>query len=119
MLTTRDLVTRLLATSGSFLCPEGVAFIDAHPDPLEAIEYALAHAVDPSTFTSELDFEEFYSADPDKRGETGAFLRYLASEDALLGVEARYGDWRAPDHLQKCADTLRAWVVAQIGEVQT
>lgn len=39
MLTTRQLVNMM-----DKACTEGLAFADAHPDPEEAIAYALAHA---------------------------------------------------------------------------
>lgn len=117
MLTTRDLVLRLLADIGDTEpCPEGATFIDTHPDPFEAITVALAQAVDPLQLTEDA---EFYSWAPDGRREPGAFLRYLASSNLILGREDRYGDWRAPGHLQKCADALREWVLRQTSEVQS
>lgn len=102
MLTTSQLL--LLLDFGYTACPEGRAFADAHPDPAEAISYALAHARrDPAVTTS--------MGSGSGRNDPGAFLRWAAS-DAAYSAYYELGPWgqHITAHLEGCARILRAWV---------
>lgn len=99
-MTTLELVVQL--AYADLACKAGLVFAEAHPDPLDAIEVALANA----------------AANPKREfghpegSDGGAFLRWAASDSAVLS-EKEYralGNWRDPDHASRCAEVLREWV---------
>jgi hypothetical protein len=112
MLTTRQLVDMMEDP-----CAAGIAFADAHPDPEEAISYALAHAERDPMRTDAVGF---------RYRDTGTFLRWAASEDVVVGASGVYdglGYWDRDleGHLEGCARILREWVAkvqAEHAEVQ-
>lgn len=103
-----SLTTRQLVDMMNYPCREGRDFADAHPDPEEAIAYALGHAeLDPMQTTS-MGYGPRACRDP------GTFLRWAASELVVnnIGAYDALGDWMedVTTHLEGCARILREWV---------
>lgn len=103
----------LLALLDYEACAAGRAFAAAHPDPFEAIDAALAEAEPsvPQRWGAEFGTH-------DLRPETGTFLRWAASDGAVLGegkyetLKAEHMGWQeyTPPFNAACAEALREWV---------
>lgn len=107
-LTTSQLLLRL--DFGYTACLEGRIFCEEHPDPEEAIAYAVANAQrDPAKTTA-------MGVEP-RRHDPGTFLRWAASDASPADYNA-LGHWskHISAHLEGCALILRQWVAKMWAE---
>lgn len=107
-LTTSQLLMRL--DFGYAACREGRMFCEDHPDPEEAIAYALAHARRDFMKTTSMGLGS-------GRHDPGTFLRWAASGVAYADYDG-LGHWSEDisAHLEGCALILRQWVAKMQAE---
>ena len=115
MLTTRQLVDMM---DGA--CTEGLAFADAHPDPEEAISYALSHAeLDPARTDDHVVPSRPTQESARVRTRT-PFVGHKSTEDhpyRLLGLwDEVVTAAENLAHLEGCARILREWVAKMPAE---
>ncbi len=111
-MTTLDLAERLWAMRGG-PCDAGRAFAEAHPDPLEALDFAVTQ---PTVFAGNdvgsLVRESLYimHLNPAVSADLGDEAGLLAGDSSCEAEIVEY--------TQRCADLLRRWVCACLDDAR-